>query len=115
MQFVRIVYKVLANNIFNKRELFLDNIGIKKWKNIYNNQELLLEIWHYLVNYIQNLNAIFANLKRTDITILKAKSQFYYADIKIMGYIYDSKEWHLDISKVLKIFDWPKYVNFTTT
>ena len=44
-QFVRIAHKVLADYIPKKAEPFLDVIGIKKSKDTYNNQELVLGIW----------------------------------------------------------------------
>ena len=38
-------------------------------------------------------------------TITRAKSQFYYFKIKIVGYICDFKGQYPDISKVLTIFN----------
>lgn len=67
-----------------------------------------------MLEHIQNLDAVFADLKRAGITILEAKSQFCYAGIKIVSYICDFEKQHLDTSKVLKIFDWPEYVDIIT-
>lgn len=67
-----------------------------------------------MVKYIQNLDAILAVLKRVDITITVAKSQFCYSGIKIVDYICDSSRWHPNTSKVLKILDWPEYIDVIT-
>lgn len=56
---------------------------------------------------------MLADLEKVDITISRAKSQFCYAGIKIVGYSYNFERWHLDTSKVLKIFNWLKYVDIT--
>lgn len=50
-----------------------------------------------------------------DITISRAKSQFYYSGIKIVSYICDFEGWYLNTSKVLKIFNKLKYINIITT
>ena len=98
----------------DQAEPFLDDVGIKGPKTTYNNEELALKIRCYVVEHIQNLDAVLADLERAGITIAGTKSQFCYSGIKIVGYICDSKGQHPDRSKVLKILDWPEYVDVTT-
>ena len=73
-QFVRIVLKVLADHLRDRAELFLDDVGIKGPKTTYNNEELAPGIWRYVVEHIENLDAVLADLERAGITIAGAKS-----------------------------------------
>ena len=57
---------------------------------------------------------VLADLERAGITIAGAKSQFCRAGIKIMGYICDADGHYPDISKVLKILDWPECTDITS-
>lgn len=59
---------------------------------MYNNEKLAPKIPRYVVNHIQNLDAVLATLEKAGITIAKAESPFYCFGIKIVGYIYDFKE-----------------------
>ncbi len=102
-QFVRIVLKILAPHLRSHAKLFLDDVGLKGPKTTYNNEELASEIRRYLVEYIQNLDKVLADLERAGVTIAGAKSQFFRAGIKIVGYICDANGRHLDTSKILKI------------
>ncbi len=112
-QFVKITLKVLSDHLHDRDESFLDDVGIKRPKTMYNNQELAPGIRRYLVEHIQSLDAVLADLERTGITIAGAKSQFCCSGIKIVGFICDSEGRHLNTSKVLKFFDWPECVNVT--
>ena len=112
-QFVRIALKVLADHLRDRAEPFLDDVGIKGPKTTYNNEELAPGIRRYVVEHIQNLDAVLADLERAGITIAGAKSQFCCAGIKIVGFICDSDGRHPDTSKVLKILDWPECINVT--
>ncbi len=75
-QFVRITVKVLSDHLRDRAKLFLDDVGIKRSKTIYNNQELAPGLRRYLIEHIQSLDAVLADLKRAAITIAQAKSQF---------------------------------------
>lgn len=88
---------------------------VKGPKTKYNNKKVAPRIRCYILKYIQNLNKVFTNLKAADITIAGAKSQFYQAGMKIVGYICNATSHHPNTSKVLKIFDLPKYTNITST
>lgn len=111
VQFVRIILKILASYLHDQTKLFLDNLRVKGPKITYNNEKLVFKIRCYVVEYIQNLDKVLADLERVKVTIFKAKSQFCWAGIKIIRYIYDKNSRHLDISKVLNIFDWSECTN----
>ncbi len=68
-----------------------------------------------MVEHIQNLDQVLADLERAEVTISGAKSQFCRAGIKIVGYICNAAGRHPDTSKVLKILDWPKCTDTTST
>ena len=67
-----------------------------------------------MVEHIQNLDQVLADLERAGVTISGAKSQFCQAGIKIVGYICDAAGRHPDTSKVLKILDWPECTDTTS-
>lgn len=58
IQFVKIVFKVLGDHLRNQAKHFLDNVGIKKPKIMYNNEEFAPGIWHYVIGYIYNLDIV---------------------------------------------------------
>ncbi len=64
---------------------------------------MFLNIRKFILEHIQGLNTVLANLKRTDATVSKDKSQFYITGIKMVEYIYDSEGRHPDVSKITKI------------
>ena len=67
-----------------------------------------------MVEHIQNLDSVLADLERAGVTIAEAKSQFCRAGIKIVGYINDANGRHSDTSKVLKILDLPECTDTTS-
>ncbi len=67
-----------------------------------------------MVEHIQNLDKVLADLERAGVTIARAKSQFCRAGIKIVRYICDVDGRHPDTSKVLKILDWPECIDTTS-
>ncbi len=113
-QFVRIVLKILAPHLRDQTKLFLDDVGVKRPKTTYNNKELAPGMRRYVVEHIQNLDKVLADLQRAGVTIAGAKSQFCLAGIKIVGYICHAKGRHLDTSKVLKILEWPEFTDTTS-
>ena len=113
-QFVKIVLNILVPHLRDRAKPFLDNVGIKGPKTTYNNEELAPGIRRYMVEHIQNLDKVLADLERAEVTIAGAKSQFCRAGIKILGYICDVDGRHPDTSKVLKILDWLECTNTTS-
>ena len=104
-QFVRIVPKILASYLRDQAKPFLDDVGVKGPKTMYNNEEFAPGIREYVVEHIQNLDKVLADLEQAKVTIAGAISQFCQAGIKIIGYICNADGCHPDISKVLKILD----------
>lgn len=84
---------------------FLDNIGIKDPKTKYNNKKLALRVKCSVLEYIQHLNKVLADLEQVGIIIARVKSQFCQADLKIVGYIYDVEGYYPDTFKDLKLLN----------
>ena len=89
-------------------------MGVKGPKTKYNNEEIAPGIRRYVLELIQNLDKVLADLERAGATIAGAKSQFCHTGIKIVGYICDADGRHPDTSKVLKILDWPECTDVTS-
>ena len=104
-QFVRIVLKILALHLRDRASPFLDDIRVKDVKIIYNNKKLAPGIKQYVIEHIQNLDKVLADLKQAGVTIAGAKSQFCQAGLKIVGFICDADGCHPNTAKVLKILD----------
>ena len=51
-------------------------MGAKGPKTKYNNKEVAPGIRRYILEYIQNLDKVLADLERAGVTIARAKSQF---------------------------------------
>lgn len=80
-------------------------MAVKESKTKYNIKEIAWKIRYYILEYIQNLGKILADLEKAGITIAGIKSQLYQAYIKIVEYIFDADDCHCNTSKVLKIFN----------
>lgn len=66
-----------------------------------------------MIEHIQNSDKVLANLKQAKITIFRIKSQFCWANMKIVRYICDADSCYPNISKLLKILNYLKYTNTT--
>ncbi len=86
----------------------MENIRVKGPKTLYDNEEVAPGIRRYIVEHIQSLDAVLADLERAGVTISGAKSQFCMASLQIVRFIFDSAGRYLDTAKVLKIIDWPE-------
>lgn len=58
-------------------------------KTRYNNEKVASRNRCYILEHIQNLDKVLADLERVEVIITGGKSHFCRADIKIMGYICD--------------------------
>src|SRR6266511_1538912 len=106
--------KILQEHIPHLYFPFLDNIGVKGSKIRYDDIRILPNIRRFILEHIQKLNTILTNLKRTDATVFRNKSQFYMTGIKVIGYIYNFKGRYPNVSKIAKILEWPPLSNIIT-
>ena len=105
-QFVRVVSKVLEDQIPRRAIPFLDDVGVKGPTTTYNDKELEPGLRQYVVEHIQNLDATLCDLERAGCTI-GPKSQFCMDGIKMVGYICDGDGRKPESMKVIKVTNWP--------
>ena len=113
-QFIQIVSKILKNHISVKCWFFLDDIEIKELKTKYQNQEIISEIQQFILEHVQWLNAVLADLKWADCIMSEKKSQFCMSDIKIVEFVCNAEEWHLNSTKMIKVLNWKLCMNVVT-
>lgn len=107
-QFVRIVTKILQDHIPDKARPFMDDIGVKGPRTKYDEEEAAPGIRRYVLEHIQWLDAVLADLERAGCTISGVKSQFCMAGLKIVGFVCDADGRHPESAKIIKILDWPE-------
>ncbi len=73
-QFARITTKILQKYISRLYFPFLDNIGVKGFKIRYDDIRVFSNIRRFILEHIQKLDTILANLKKADATVSKNKS-----------------------------------------
>ena len=73
-QFVRIVTKILQNHIPHIARQFIDDVGVKGPKTTYNDVEVFPGVRRYVMEHIQNLNVVLADIERAGATISGEKS-----------------------------------------
>ena len=112
-QFVRIVTKILQDHIPEVARQFVDDVGVKGPKTTYNNAEVAPGIRRYVLEHIQSLDRVLADIERAGATISGLKSQFCMAGLKVVGFVCDIKRRHPDAAKVIKILDWPDPIDTT--
>lgn len=62
-QFIRIGLKILTSYLQDQAKPFLNNVGVKKPKTKYNNEELASKIRCYVFKNIQTLDMILVDLE----------------------------------------------------
>ena len=72
-QFIRVITKILQDHL-SRCLSFIDDIGIKNPKIIYNNEKMTPGIRKYMLEHIQWLDGILTDLKYADYTISDTKS-----------------------------------------
>ena len=112
-QFVRIVTRILQDHIPHIACQFVDDVGVKGPKTTYDNAEVFLGVRRYVMEHIQNLDVVLADIKQAGATVSGEKSQFCMRSLKVVGFVCDINGRHLDAAKVIKIVDWPDLVDTT--
>jgi hypothetical protein len=105
-QFVRMINKIIVDHVFHHAFSFVNDIKVKKSKITYNNEFILFEIRRYVMKHIQWLNDVLTNIERIDCIIFEKKSQFCCEKLRVIDFVYDVKERHLNTAKIIKILNW---------
>ena len=106
---------LLAQIVQGRCEQFIDDIVVRpKFRSKYLNKETgeptisqIPGVRLYVLEAIQNLDAVLADNKRAGGTIVGYKSVFVAEGIKVLAYVCDSNGRHTDIKKVKKILNRP--------
>jgi hypothetical protein len=106
-QFVRVVNKIIADHVPHHALPFVDDIGVKGPKTTYNNEFILPGVRRYVMEHIQWLDGVLADIERAGCTISGEKSQFCCEGLRVVGFVCDVEGRHPDTAKVIKILDWP--------
>jgi hypothetical protein len=105
-QFVRIVVKILADLIPTVCQPFLDDIGVKGPYSRYRDVEVIPGIRQFVLEHIQNLDKVLADIERSGATISGEKSQFCMEGIKIVGFVCNARGRSPESAKIAKVVDW---------
>jgi hypothetical protein len=86
-----VVNKILEDIISQSARPFLNDIDMKGPRSKYNEEEEegLLGIRRFIIEYLRRLDAVLTDFKRAGVTIAGQKSKFCITGLKIVGYIYD--------------------------
>ena len=100
------MFKILIDHINKKTMSFLNDVEIKKSKNIFaNHKKIAFDIRKKTLKHIQWLNYVLIDVERADCIIFEKKSQFCCAKIKIIEFVCDENKKHSNIAKIIKIVE----------
>ena len=88
-------------------------MGVKGPKTTYDDAEILPGVRCYVMEHIQNLDVVLADIERAEATVSGEKSQFCMRGLKVVGFVCNINGRHPDAAKVIKIVDWPDPVDTT--
>ena len=89
-------------------------MGVKRPKTTYDDAKVLPGVRHYVMEHIQNLDVVLADIERAEATVLGEKSQFCMRGLKVVGFVCNINGRHPDAAKVIKIVNWPDPVDTTS-
>ena len=115
MQFVKIMHHVFEKLIFHIYDQFLNDIEMKELKTDYEEIKTLLSIWQFMLEHIQNINKVLNDAECTGIIIIKEKSQWFVTEVKIVKFVCNHEECHLNQTKIFKITEWLSCKNLKKT
>lgn len=105
-QFVRLVTRILFRHLRKGVKPFVDDVGIPGPRSDYGGEEAAPGIRRFILEHIQLIDQVLADIERSGCTISGAKSQFCMQGVKLVGYVCDRHGRHPDVSKVIKILEW---------
>ena len=119
--FDRVMWKVLQHQILRGRyEPFIDAVAAKPpSRSTYPDADGKLKmstipgVRLYILEAIQSLDEVLADIERAGGTILGFKSAFVCGGLKMVAFVCDSEGRHPVAEKVRKIVEWPVYRNGT--
>ena len=85
--------------------LYVNNVSIKGLKTRYKNEEIseLPEIQRFMMKHLQNIDCILTDLKCAELILTVLKLMFCFLKMKLIRFICNENERHLDSKKIVKI------------
>lgn len=105
-QFVRIINGILQDHFPHRAMPFLDDIGVKGPRTSYNGEEAFPGVRRFVLEHLQWMDGVLADVERAGLTIAGEKSEFCMQGVKIVGYICDTDGKRPAASKIIKIVEW---------
>lgn len=119
-QFVRIINRVLAEQIPDCAQTFLDDIAVKGPKSNYNDEQYpsdddraVFGCRKFVLEHLKNLDQTLLSAELAGLTMSGEKSQFCAEGLKMVGFVIDGDGRHPDVEKISKIVNWPACKNVT--
>jgi hypothetical protein len=105
----------LGNHLGTIAKVFVDDIGVKGSKTPYGDAEVpgLPGVRRYVLEHLQNLDKVLADIERAGATISGEKSDWCWNGINIVGFICGEAGRWPQASKVDKVQNWPPCGNRT--
>jgi hypothetical protein len=106
-EFVRVVSKILRDQIPHRCMPYMDDIAVKGPKTDYDGELLGHGIRRFVAEHIINLDRVLADMELAGVTASAKKSDWCFTSMGIVGYVIDKNGRHPAAKKVEKIVGWP--------
>jgi len=113
--FVRVFRKILNAHLGSIAEIFVDDVGVKGPNSRYGEEEVegLPGVRRVVMEHLQNLDNVLADVGRAGATISGEKSDWWWNGVKIVRcFCGEAGRWP-QASKVDKLWNWPRCENRT--
>lgn len=104
--FLRVVSRILYDIIPGKCEPFFDDVGVKGPVTRYNDQEVAPGVRQFILEHIENIDAVLLNFELAGATASGIKSEWCRPTAILVGYLCGTNGRKPVGAKVLKILEW---------
>ena len=113
--FVRASWKIPNAHLGSFADIFVDDVGVKGPKSRYGEEEVegLAGKQRFVMEHLQNLDNVLADVERAGVTISGEKSDWCWNGVKIVGFVCGEAGRWPQASKVDKLCNWPWCENRT--
>ena len=106
-EFIRVVTKILQDQIPYRCLPYMDDIAVKGPKTDYDEEEIEPGIRRFIAKHLCNLDCVLADMERAGVTASGAKSDWCFSTMAIVGYMVNKNGRFPQEKKVNKIREWP--------
>jgi len=113
--FVRVSQKILNAHLGSTAEIFVDDVRVKGPKSRYRYKEVegLPGVRTFVMEHLQNIDNVLADVERAGATISGEKSDWCSNGVKIVVFVCGEAGRWPQVSKVYKVWNWPRCENRT--